>query len=273
MQSICNYTEETQALSRRVHKVRDLDKERWNDPGDSKPLKKNLKFGPNRELLRSGGTFRAGNTISIQFIKLPALKGFRMLCRRCLQLLLLTVSGLGLGCGASKSDYKDLASVQANAPKQHDHATHEGAHLHYGAGPHGGTLLELGGDDFHAELVFDHDSHAIRIFLYGGDAKTPLPSRAPHAKLVLDKDRTITLRSLPLEGESNGMSSRFELIDENLVHEILEKGFLHGDLEVEIAGKSFKSHLDIHLGNEKHEHKDGAGNPKEQQPVSSTGSK
>ena len=196
-----------------------------------------------------------------------------MLCRRCLQFLLLTVSGLGLGCGASKTDYKDLASVQANAPKQHDHATHDGAHLHYGAGPHGGTVLELGGDDFHAELVFDHDSHAIRVFLYGGDAKTPLPSKAPHATLVLDKDKSITLRSLPLEGESNGMSSRFELVDENLVHEILEKGFLHGDLEVEIDGKPFKSHLDIHFDNEKHEHKDGAGNPQEPQPASSAGSK
>lgn len=235
--------------------------------------RKNLNLDQIGNFFGVAALLRQENTVLIQFIKLPALKGFRMLCRRCLQFLLLTVSGLGLGCGASKTDYKDLASVQAKAPKQHDHATHDGAHLHYGAGPHGGTVLELGGDDFHAELVFDHDSHAIRVFLYGGDAKTPLPSKAPHATLVLDKDKSITLRSLPLEGESNGMSSRFELIDEDLVHEILEKGFLHGDLEVEIDGKPFKSHLDIHFDNEKHEHKDGAGNPKEPQPASSAGSK
>ena len=177
-----------------------------------------------------------------------------MFCRSASVCMMSGICALGLGCGSSTSEYKDSKKIQA-AAKVHDHSTHDGAHLHYGAGPHGGMLLELGGEDFHAELVFDHDAHAVRIFLFKADAKTPLPSKTPAATLLLDNNKTITLKALPLEGEADGMSSRFELIDEAFVHEVLDKNFLHGDLKVDIDGIPFKSHLDIHFDNAKHEHK------------------
>lgn len=160
------------------------------------------------------------------------------------------------GCGQSTSDYKKIGDVK-KAAKDHDHDTHTGGHSHYGAGPHGGSIIELGGEDYHAELVLDHDAHALRIFLLKADAKSPLLSKATEANLSLDKDKTLTLKASPQEGETDGQSSRFELVDEAFVHEMLDKGFLHGDLSVQIGEKTFQSHLDIHFehGESKPDHK------------------
>lgn len=164
------------------------------------------------------------------------------------------------GCGPA-AEYKEAGSLSPAPKKAHDHANHEGTHLHYGAGPHGGAVIELGGDHNHAELVFDHDAHAIRVFLLKPDAKSPLPSKATEVTLALDQAKTVSLKASPLEGESDGLSSRFELVDEELVHAILDQGFLHGDLSVPIDGKLIKSHLDFHFDNTPHEHKGESSKP------------
>lgn len=178
-----------------------------------------------------------------------------MILRQVEVCLLSSVCVLALGCGPS-ADYKPSSKLPPATKKEHDHATHEGAHLHYGAGPHGGAVVELGGDDYHAELVFDHDAHALQVFLLKADAKSPLPTKTAEATLAQDEGKSLSLKASPLDGESDGLSSRFQIVDEALVHSILEKGFLHGDLTVQIDGKSFKSHLDLHFDNIKHEHKD-----------------
>lgn len=106
-------------------------------------------------------------------------------------------------------------------------------------------------------MVLDHGAHALRIFLLESDAKTPLLSKATEATLSLDKNRTLALKARPQEGETDGQSSRFELVDEAFVHEMLDKGFLHGDVSVLIGDKTFQSHLDIHFehGESKPDHK------------------
>ena len=109
--------------------------------------------------------------------------------------------------------------------------------MHYGAGPHGGSLIELGGDDYHAEFVIDHGAHAIRIFLLKSDAKSPLTTKSAEATLTLDKDQKLSLKATPLEGEMEGQSSRFELVDEAFVHQLVDSGFLHGDLSIQIDEK------------------------------------
>lgn len=161
------------------------------------------------------------------------------------------------GCDSSKNEYKSTQQIKATAPSAHDHESHEGGHTHYGAGPHGGSLIELGGDDYHAELVLDHDAHALRVFLLKSDAKSPLPTKTSQVTFDLGKDRTLLLKANPLDGEIDGESSRFELVDKALIHDLADKGFLHGDLSVQIDGKPFKSHIDIHFehGESKPDHK------------------
>lgn len=164
-----------------------------------------------------------------------------------------------IGCGQTPGDYKATQEVKKadGSAQDHDHSSHQGGHTHYGAGPHGGSLIELGGDDYHAELVLDHGAHALRIFLLKADAKTPLPTNATEVTLAIDKNQKLSLKALPLDGEDAGWSSRFELVDEEFVHNLVDRGFLHGDLSVPIGKNTFDSHLDIHFehGDSKPDHK------------------
>jgi len=173
--------------------------------------------------------------------------------------VLLAGSVFSSGCGQPKSDYKATQDLKkaGTSDHDHDHSSHQGGHTHYGAGPHGGSIIELGGDDFHAELVLDHAAHALRIFLLTSDAKTPLPTKGQEVTLTMDKNQKLSLKAVPLDGEEAGMSSRFELVDEEFIHKLVESGFLHGDLAVPIGEKTFSSHLDIHFehGDNKPDHK------------------
>lgn len=181
------------------------------------------------------------------------------LCRSKTHLGLIGCLAIFLGCESSKSEFQnvkdikngknagDVKNVKEAAPNDHDHASHSGGHTHYGSGPHGGSLIELGGDDYHAEIVLDLDSHALRVFLLKADAKSPLPMKISNVALTLDAKRTLSLAALPLDGETEGLSSRFELIDDAFIHELIEKGFLHGDLSVPAGDSPLTSHLDIHF--------------------------
>lgn len=170
------------------------------------------------------------------------------------RLLPLCLCLLSLGCLPPAENIQTSKPIPA-VSKEHDHASHEGAHHHYGLGPNGGSVVELGEDEYHAELVFDHDVHAITVYLLGADAKSPVPSMSPDVTLSLDQGKSAVLKASPLDGETDGHSSRYVVVDEELVHSMLSRGFLHGDLTLQIAGKPYRTHLDLHFDNTKHEHK------------------
>ena len=137
----------------------------------------------------------------------------------------------------------------------------EHSHEH---GPHGGHIIELGEEEYHAEVTVD-ESRKLTIYLLGPDAATAAPIAA--ASIVfemgdLDAPTVLTLNAAPLEGEPEGQSSRFEAAADALpesVHDIEE---LHGAVVVDVAGQSYvgalsHDHGDAHEHGEAHEH--GAG--------------
>ena len=173
--------------------------------------------------------------------------------RRISLVAMLTMGLLGgaVGCDGGKSDYKKADDLK-KAPAAHD----EHEHGHDAKGPHGGSLIELGADEYHAELVLDHDAHALRVFVLGSDAKTDVPTTATEVVVALEGKDPLTLKAAPQEGDGEGKSSRFELIDEKLIDAILDSKFLHGDLRISIGDKPFSGHIHTHLEEAHHEHKD-----------------
>lgn len=164
----------------------------------------------------------------------------------------LVCSGLivsGIGCNGGSSDYKKTTELK-KAPEVHDE------HEHGAKGPHGGSLVELGAEEFHAEVVLDHDAHAIRVFVLGKDAKTATPTAATELTLTPEGKDALTLKAVPQEGDGEGKSSRFELIDDDIVHTLMDAGMIHGKLRVTIDDKPFSGNVDYHLDDVKHEHKD-----------------
>lgn len=172
--------------------------------------------------------------------------------RRFSWVALVAVGLLGgaVGCDGGKSDYKKAEDIK-KAPAAHDD------HDHGAKGPHGGSLVELGDEEYHAEVVLDHDSHALRVFVLGKDAKSAVTTTATEVTVAVEGKAAVTLKAAPLEGETDGKTSRFELIDDEVVHNILDAKFLHGDLKISIGDKPYSGHIDMHLdGDIHHEHKD-----------------
>lgn len=151
-----------------------------------------------------------------------------------------------VGCGNS-TDYKPVAVVKkANPLPDHDHGE---------KGPHGGGIVELGKEEYHAEILVDHDSHAVVVYVLGKDAKTAEPVDAQEITVTPEGKTALTLKAAPQKGDPDGKASKFELVDNGVVHDLMDAGFVHGDLSIKIGENSFTGHIDYHMdGSDHHDH-------------------
>ena len=150
-----------------------------------------------------------------------------------------------LGCNQSDSGAKpeSNSSLAMDMPPP---ATVE-VHSHPTEGPHHGTLIELGKEEYHAELV--HDDKTVTIYILDSAAKTavPIDSLELVINLVHDgKPEQFKLAASPDAGDPSGKSSRFALQDAELIEE-LEHAHAAAKLSVLIGGKSYR-------GDIKHDH-------------------
>lgn len=153
--------------------------------------------------------------------------------------VLLGLIGLA-GCGGEQGG--EFRTFDPNKDKAPD-AEHGHAHEH---GPHDGELVELGEEEYHAEFVFDHDHAKISLYLLGADAKTPVPIDAK--EIALDASgmkgpKTYALAAVPLDGEAEGKSSRFESAEEELVDLFSHDAKTVGKFKVTIEGKEFSGEV------------------------------
>src|SRR5262245_45469794 len=105
------------------------------------------------------------------------------------------------GCGGP-------AAPPAQPEAKHDHPDH---------GPHEGHLIELGDDEYHAELTHDDATKTITIYLLGKDAKTAAASPDPELKLNLvvgGEQMQVTLAAAKQEGDPEGQASKYTVVDE-----------------------------------------------------------
>jgi hypothetical protein len=110
------------------------------------------------------------------------------------------------GCGSSSSP---AINPTTNPTPPIVTETGDDAHSH-GAGPHGGALTDWGGGAYHVEFTVDHETKEATVYLVGSDEKSPSPIKADKIQLVIDDPMTeMELVAKPMEGESDGMSSRF----------------------------------------------------------------
>ena len=100
-----------------------------------------------------------------------------------------------------------------------DHGPGGHSHSGHGAGPHDGTLADWGGGKYHVEFTVDHDKKSTTVYILGGDEKTPAPVKTVDGKLLLtitEPAFQVELKAKPLEGEADGLSSRFVGQHDNL---------------------------------------------------------
>ncbi|MDA1166274.1 MAG: hypothetical protein O3B13_24525 [Planctomycetota bacterium] len=119
-----------------------------------------------------------------------------------------TAMTLLAGCGGSEDPAPTTPAAQPGAQTEEgDHGHPHGGH---GAGPHDGTLADWGGGKFHVEFTVDHDKKESVIYILGSDEKSPTPIKAKSVLLsITDPEFQVDLAPQPLEGEADGMCSRF----------------------------------------------------------------
>ena len=115
------------------------------------------------------------------------------------------------------------------------------SHVHPTEGPHRGALIELGREDYHAELVHDHAAKTVTIYMLDGAAKEAVPIDAKQLTLNLlvgGKPQQFHLAAQPQSADPAGTCSAFGCTSEPMCKALDAKGTT-GRLNVEVAGKRY----------------------------------
>ena len=129
-------------------------------------------------------------------------------------------------------------------------------HAHAGHGPHGGDIVELGSDQYHAELVHDDATGGVTIYVLDATAKRAAPIDAELVRVNVQHDgnaEQFTLSASPEENDPEGTSSRF-ITPERELAEDLDHGDIRGQLVVMISGKQYRG--DVVHDHHGHDHDD-----------------
>lgn len=160
----------------------------------------------------------------------------------------LALAGLS-GCSDSAAPPKNAAGSKGGPTSASSGGADQHEHAHPDSGPHGGHLIELGNEEYHAELVHDEDAGTVTIFLLDGSAENPVAIEASEVVVNLKhggKGEQFKLAAQPQDRDPKGKSSRFVSNDKELGEDLDAEG-ADARLVVEIKGKSY-------TGEVSHEH-------------------
>ena len=161
----------------------------------------------------------------------------------CVALLTYTVSGCGGGA--------------PEAEPEGEHADDED-HEHAATGPHGGDLIELGDEAYHAELVHDEAAGSVAIYLLDSSAKKPVPIAAADLTINLTHEgrgEQFKMAASPETTDPEGKTSRFQSSDAELVADLDQEGH-EAQLVVVIEGQQYRGVIEHAHAGEDEDHKD-----------------
>ncbi|WP_442508178.1 hypothetical protein SH528x_007138 [Novipirellula sp. SH528] len=127
-------------------------------------------------------------------------------------------------------------------------------HAHPSEGPHHGSLVELGNEEFHAEVV--HDAKSVTVYILDSAAAKAVPIDAKEVTINLTHDgapEQFKLAASPDAGDTDGKSSRFTLADAELVGHIDDEASAP-KLSVTINGTPYRGEIKHDHDHEGHDH-------------------
>lgn len=125
-------------------------------------------------------------------------------------------------------------------------------HAHPEKGPHGGSLLELGDEEYHIEVMLNEKTNTLTLYVLDAAAKAMVPIDAKEALINLKHDgkpEQFKLPAVRLKTDPTGMASAFQVKNEELVHDLHHKNN-DARLAVKIKGKAYSAKFEL-----KHDHK------------------
>ena len=152
-------------------------------------------------------------------------------------------------------DNAEPEPATADSEAEHGDGDAGHAHAHPTEGPHGGTLIELGNEEYHAELVHEEAGEGVTVYVLDGAAAKQVPIAATEITINVTHDgvpRQFALAASADDGDPAGKSSRFVSEDEDLGGHLDEEGGT-ARLVLTIAGKSYRGKID-HDHDHDHDH-------------------
>jgi hypothetical protein len=116
-------------------------------------------------------------------------------------------------------------------------------------GPHGGGLIELGNEEYHAEMIHDDAAGTVTFYVLDGSATKQVPIDATEVVVNLKHDGKPEQFKIPAASDTTdpaGKSSRFVSKDKELAEDLDAKNN-DAELVLTIGTKQFRGKL-------KHEH-------------------
>ncbi len=155
------------------------------------------------------------------------------------------------GCGETNGPGAPPAGASAGTAAGHD--DHD--HAHPTEGPHHGDLVELGNEEYHAEVVHA-DGGEVAIYILDGNAKQAVPIDASEITINLTHEgeaEQFKLTAAPDAGDPAGKSSRFTLKDEHLTEDLDAEGTV-AKVVITINGKQYTGKIEHDHDHEGHDH-------------------
>ena len=153
---------------------------------------------------------------------------------RLIQTIVCLAALVMVGCNSSSETGDQKPAEPADPHAGHDHSS---------LGPHGGHILELGNEDYHAEWRFDNDSGKVTIYLLDSAVKKAVTTTATSVSVQVTHGDNVSDYELPAINQSEDdppTTSEFELVDTVMLE--LLKGVGHGidaSLKVVIGDKEY----------------------------------
>lgn len=121
-------------------------------------------------------------------------------------------------------------------------------HHHHEEGPHGGHLVELGEEAYHAEWTHDEAAELITVYFLDSSGKNDVTEAVSDVSIVrtlAGNDEPITVALTPVDGAANA----FMVKDEHLLVALdMVGGGVEATIHANIGGTEFTGQF------EKHEH-------------------
>ena len=152
------------------------------------------------------------------------------------------------GCGPT-----DPKGAKKDGEKVDPHAGHD----HSAKGPHGGHLVELGEEEFHAEWLEDDESGKVTVWILDSKAKGEV-SIAAESILIKTKDKEKTDSfELPAVDRTKGdkpTAFKFEIVSKELLGKLETPNATTPVIHVDVNGKPFEGKIEEHADHAGHKH-------------------
>jgi hypothetical protein len=158
--------------------------------------------------------------------------------------LVLSAALWSTGCDSGKG------TTAGDEHGENDHGDHGGAHDHahdHAHGPHGGEIIEIGDEEYHAEYLKTDDG-TVTVYVLDASMKNEVPIAAEEIAIdtkVGDKATTFKLAAVDRSEGDEPKTAKFEVVDKELAGVLvaLSDG-VTATLKLEINGKPYEANIE-----------------------------